>query len=126
MKTDVVEIFQTIRANLQPYTANGFTARVNSETVYELWSEKLFDANGDKIEVKPFARVNIENDVVNFSLLSIDNDLDLSKIMHPDLLNLSEDGSASFVISEIDDKLTDQIISSLGMNFTSFKQNGWV
>ena len=126
MKTDVVEIFQTIRANLQPYTANGFTARVNSETVYELWSEKLFDANGDKIEVKPFARVAIENDVVNFSLLSIDDDLDLSKIMHPDLLTLSEDGSASFVISEIDDKLTDQIISSLGMNFTSFKQNGWV
>lgn len=126
MKTDVVEIFQTIRANLQPYTANGFTARVNSETVYELWSEKLFDNNGEKIEVKPFASVTIQNDVVNFSLLSIDDDLDLSKIMHPDLLNLSEDGSASFVISEIDDKLTDQIISSLGMNFTNFKQNGWV
>ena len=126
MKTDVVEIFQTIRANLQPYTANGFTARVNSETVYELWSEKLFDANGDKIEVKPFASVSIEDDVVNFSLLSIDDDLDLSKIMHPDLLNLSEDGSASSVISEIDDKLTDQIINSLGMNFTNFKQKGWV
>ena len=126
MKTDVVEIFQTIRANLQPYTANGFTARVNSETVYELWSEKLFDANGDKIEVKPFASVVIEDDVVKFSLLSIDDELDLRKIMHPDLLDLSEDGNASFIISEIDDKLTDQIISSLGMNFTNFKQKGWV
>ncbi|RZK56195.1 MAG: hypothetical protein EOO91_12585 [Pedobacter sp.] len=64
MKTDFVEIFQTIRANLQPYTASGFTARVNSETVYELW--------------------------------------------------------------RIDDNLLDQIINALSVNFTNFKQQGWV
>lgn len=126
MKTDLVEIFQTIRANLQPYTANGFTARVNSETVYELWSEKLFDANGDKIEVQPFASVTIEDNSVKFCLLAIDEDLDLGKIMHPDLVSLSPDGDSCFDIYKIDDKLLAQIINALGMNFTNFKQKGWV
>lgn len=126
MKTDSVEIFQTIRANLQPYTANGFTARVNSETIYELWSEKLFDANGDKIDVVPFASVSIEDDAVIFCLSSIDEEVDIAKILHPDLINLSTHGGACFSISKIDDKLLDQIINALGINFTNFKQKGWV
>lgn len=126
MKTDLVEIFQTIRANLQPYTANGFTARVNSETVYELWSEKLFDTEGKKIEAVPFASVNIEDDSVQFCLLSTQSEVELSKIIHPDLMELSINGTSCFNISNLDDKLLDEIISTLGANFTNFKQNGWV
>lgn len=126
MKTDLVEIFQTIRANLQPYTANGFTARVNSETVYELWSEKLFDTEGEKIDAVPFASVNIEDESVQFCLLSTQSETELSKIIHPDLMQLSINGTSCFNISNLDDKLLDQIISTLGANFTNFKQNGWV
>ena len=126
MKTDIVEIFQTIRANLQPYTANGFTARVNSETQYELWSEKLFDAEGNKIEAVPFASVAIIDDEVQFCLLSTENEPQLDKIIHPDLLALAADGTACFNISNIDDKLLDQMISALGASFTKFKQKGWV
>jgi hypothetical protein len=126
MKTDLVEIFQTIRANLQPYTANGFTARVNSETVYELWSEKLFDTEGEKIDAVPFASVNIEDDSVQFCLLSTQSEVELSKIIHPDLMELSINGTSCFNISNLDDKLLDEIISTLGANFTNFKQNGWV
>ncbi|RZL40574.1 MAG: hypothetical protein EOP00_26475 [Pedobacter sp.] len=125
MKTDFVEIFQTIRANLQPYTANGFTARVNSETVYELWSEKLFDASGNKIDVVPFASVTIADDAVKFCLLSIDKVDDKSKIIHPDLSTLITDDNSCFSITKIDDKLLEQIISSLGANFANFKQKGW-
>ena len=126
MKTDLVEIFQTIRANLQPYTANGFTARVNSETVYELWSEKLFNTEGEKIEAVPFAGVNIEDDTVQFCLFSTQSEPELSKIIHPDLMELSINGTSCFSLSNIDDKLLDQVISTLGANFTNFKQNGWV
>ena len=126
MKTDLVEIFQTIRANLQPYTANGFTARVNSETVYELWSEKLFDTEGKKIEAVPFASVNIEDESVQFCLLSTQSEPELSKIIHPNLMELSINGTSCFNISNLDDKLLDQVISTLGANFTNFKQKGWV
>ena len=126
MKTDLVEIFQTIRANLQPYTASGFTARVNSDTAYELWSEKLFDANGEKIEVQPFASVSIEGEVLSFCILSIDQEIDLNKVMHPDLVQLSPNGDSCFDIDKIDDKLLDHIINALGVNFTHFKQKGWV
>jgi hypothetical protein len=124
MKTDFVEIFQTIRANLQPYTANGFTARVNSETVYELWSEKLFDANGDKIDVAPFASVAIENEAVKFCIFSMAEEV--NKILHPDLLSLSVDDGSCFSITKIDDNLLDQIINAISINFTNFKQQGWV
>jgi hypothetical protein len=48
MKTDFVEIFQTIRAALQPYATLGFSNRVNSETVYELWSDKNVVIEGRK------------------------------------------------------------------------------
>jgi len=126
MKTDFVEIFQTIRANLQPYTANGFTARVNSETVYELWSEKLFDANGEKIEVAPFASVEIEENAVKFCLLSMSEEIDFNKILHPDLLSHSIDNGSCFSITKLDEKLLEQIINALGLNFTNFKQKGWV
>ncbi|RZL38775.1 MAG: hypothetical protein EOO96_02150 [Pedobacter sp.] len=126
MKTDLIEIFQTIRANLQPYTANGFTARVNSETVYELWSEKLFDTEGEKIDSLPFASVKIEEDYVQFCLLSTQSEVELSKIIHPDLMELSVNDTSCFNIVNLDDKLLDQIISTLGANFTDFKQNGWV
>jgi hypothetical protein len=125
MKTDNVEIFQTIRANLQPYTANGFTARINSETVYELWSEKLFDDDGEKIEVVPFASVIIENEIVKFCLLSMEKETDFKKILHSDLLSLSDNNSC-FSISKIDDQLLESIIYALAANFTNFKQKGWV
>ncbi|TCC90440.1 hypothetical protein EZ428_14290 [Pedobacter frigiditerrae] len=124
MKTDFVEIFQTIRANLHPYTANGFTARINSETVYELWSEKLFDTNGEKIEVVPFASVAIENEAVKFCIFSLAEEA--NKILHPDLLSFSIDNGSCFSITKIDDNLLAQIINALGLNFTNFKQKGWV
>ncbi|WP_379090413.1 hypothetical protein [Pedobacter sp. UC225_65] len=66
MKTDFVEIFQTIRASLQPYTANGFTAKVNSETNYELWSEKNVDIEGREKDAVFFASVRILKGHVGF------------------------------------------------------------
>ncbi len=126
MKTDLVEIFQTIRANLQPYTANGFTARVNSETEYELWSEKLFDANGKKIDVVPFASISIKEDHVYFCLLSIHSNAELKETVNPELLKLSKKNDFCFAVSNIDEKMVDHIINALGINFANFKQKGWV
>ena len=126
MKTDFVEIFQTIRAALQPYTANGFTARTNSDTAYELWSEKLFDANGEKVEIVPFASVAIEGDAVKFCILSMNEEIDFAKIFQSDLLRLSDDNGYCFSITKIDNNLLEHIINALSLNFTNFKQKGWV
>jgi len=48
MKTDLVEIFQTIRAGLQPYATRGYTVHENSESGYDLYSEKNIEVDGKK------------------------------------------------------------------------------
>ena len=62
MKTDKVEIFQTIRALLQPYTTKGFVSRTNSETLYDLWSEKQVDTIGEKNSSYFFASIELKDD----------------------------------------------------------------
>ncbi len=41
MKTDLIEIFQTIRAQIQPYAVEGFKNKTNSETAYHLYTDQL-------------------------------------------------------------------------------------
>ena len=69
MKTDLIEIFQTIRAALQPYATLGFNNRTNSEEKYDLWSELTVESESDKRTETFFVSVEIENDQVTFTLL---------------------------------------------------------
>lgn len=125
MKTDLVEIFQTIRANIQPYTASGFTARINRETAFEIWSENLFDSNGAKINTVRFANVSIETDYVKLCISSLEKNIALRKVIHPDLLRLAT-ADFCFKIAKLDDLLTAEISNALVIAFTDFKQQGWV
>ena len=40
MKTDLIEIFQTIRAQMQPYAVEGFKSKTNTDSEYHLCTEK--------------------------------------------------------------------------------------
>jgi len=60
MKTDLVEIFQTIRASLQPYATRGYAVHENSESGYDLWSEKNITENNEKITERFFIGVYID------------------------------------------------------------------
>jgi hypothetical protein len=125
MKTDLVEIFQTIRANLQPYTANGFVSRLNSDTVYDVWGTKEIDITDKTRDVVRFASVKIEADHVAFCLMAIKEEAELKKVIHTDLLKLL-DSDVCFKITQLDDPLTEQISDALIAGFTLFKQKGWV
>jgi hypothetical protein len=125
MKTDLVEIFQTIRANLQPYTANGFVNRINSDTAYDVWGTKEIDIKDKKRDVVRFASVKIEKDYVSFCLMAIKEEAELTNVIHADLLELMDD-EACFHITELDDQLIEQISDALVAGFTLFKQKGWV
>ena len=125
MKTDLVEIFQTIRANLQPYTANGFAARINSEDVYEVWADKQIDANGEKRDVVCFSSVTIKEDYVELCLTPITEEPTLQDVVHPDLMQLRSENSC-FKITELDDAMVSKIADALTAGFTSYKQKGWV
>jgi hypothetical protein len=107
MKTDFIEIFQTIRAELQPYAALGFTNRVNSEEEYDLWSEK--NIKDQNVVERFFACVKIETDHVSFLYSSLTGDSQLSE--H---------------ISELDEVLKTKIDTALSSTYKKFKESEWV
>ena len=102
MKTDLVEIFQTIRAEMQPYTTMGFNARINSDDAYDLWKEPGF-IDGEETEERHFASVAIKESYVAFDFESTNRQ-----------------------ITELDDALLQQISDSLAGGFKEYKQNGWI
>ncbi|RZK77027.1 MAG: hypothetical protein EOO92_13635 [Pedobacter sp.] len=108
MKTDLIEIFQTIRASMQPYAALGFDNRTSSETVYDLWSNKNVTIEGEQWNEVFFASVVIENDAVIFSLL-------------PEQLK-----GEKKQLKELDDAVLVAIEDALAAAFKEFKEKDWV
>lgn len=123
MKTDFVEIFQTIRAVLQPYTISGFTAINNTETAFDLVTEKAIDMAGKKDQIY-FAGVKIEDNGVGFYFKPIADNEELKNLVSTELLALLDDGSC-FYIKELDDSLLEKISETLAVGATYFKQQEW-
>lgn len=107
MKTDPIEIFQTIRAELQPYAAFDFTNRVSSELLYDLWTEKNIKA--ENITERFFAEVAIEEGQVVFRYSSLTGD---SKVEEQ--------------IRELDDVAMKKLEDNLSAAFKVFKEQEWV
>ena len=107
MKTDLIEIFQTIRAELQPYAALGFTNRMNSEQEYDLWSEK--NIKEDNITERFFASVIIKADYLSFRYSTLTGD---------DVLEEK--------ITQLDDVLKMKIDDILSATYKTFKESEWV
>ena len=120
MKTNLVEIFQTIRASLQPYAAMGFDADKNSENEYALVTEK-----GQKIDAIFFASVIIVADQVEFCLFRAQDAADIDPHLKPTLKALKA-SNGCFSITELDNKGLDNIEWALSEGFKIYKEKGWV
>jgi hypothetical protein len=111
MKTDLVEIFQTIRAALQPYAVLGFTNRTNSETLYDLWSEKNITVAGEQRTESFFGSVSIAAEYVlvstGFEHKGVDSKQDLK-------------------INTLDEVLMSQVEEIFAIGYKKFKENEWV
>lgn len=124
MKTDFVEIFQTVRAEMQPYTVQGLNAEVNAETSYQLSTAKAI-AIADKVKEEVFfAGVEIKKDHVLVKFATANSDLD-TLIFQPELVKLLQD-SSSLKVTALDDILMEKISVALASTFMYFKQNEWV
>jgi len=110
MKTDLIEIFQTIRAALQPYAALGFNNRINSEEKYDLWSELNVTVEGEKRAETFFVSLVIEDGHVTFNLL-------------PDELPEHE---RPMIITELDDITLNLIEDKISAGYKIFKEKEWV
>jgi len=120
MKTDLIEIFQSIRANLQPYSALGYTVHENSESGYDLYSEKNISVNGEQITERFFAGVYISGDQVQVRI----NTEELDRA-HQNLQQFDDD-KAGFAISELDDAQLKEIGVLIEIVHNNFKEKEWV
>lgn len=123
MKPDFIEIFQSIRAVLQPYTAVGFETSINSDTAFELYTAQVVTLN-HKNQKLYFAGVKILKNQVSFYLMFIYMHPELNQLLHPDLLQLLK-GKCCFHIKKLDDHLLNLISQALDIGFTHYKQQGW-
>ncbi|MEJ7557764.1 MAG: hypothetical protein WKF66_05605 [Pedobacter sp.] len=125
MKTDLIEIFQTIRASLQPYATLGFDNRTNSETLYDLWSNKNVEIDGTLKNEVFFTSVSIEDSYVSVRLLPDEMIKDLKEIAGSGLSELLTD-AGYFKITELDDALLAHVEEAVAATFKVYKDNGWV
>lgn len=125
MKTDFIEIFQTIRAVLQPYAALGFDNRTNSETTYDLWSDKNIVVEGSKKNEVFFASVTIHKGHVGFYYMPVYAEPEMKKMFDPALLKLLK-GKSCFHIKGLDEVLLTHIESALAEGYRLYKEKGWV
>lgn len=124
-KTDFVEIFQTIRASLQPYAVMGFDNRVNSETTYDLWSNKNVVIGGRKKDEVFFASVVIQKSYVGFYFMPVYAEPDMKQVFDEDLLKLLK-GKSCFHIKKLDELLLSHIEDALAEGFKIYKEKDWV
>ncbi|RZL38469.1 MAG: hypothetical protein EOP00_28505 [Pedobacter sp.] len=124
MKTDFVEIFQTIRAEMQPYAVQGLNAEINSETSYQLHTARAIETDKNGKDEIFFAGVEIEKDHVLVRFMETEKDKG-SLIFQSELVKLLNDKS-SLKVTELDDLLLEKISVALASTFTHFKQNEWV
>lgn len=125
MKTDFVEIFQTIRAALQPYATLGFNNRINSETTYDLWSDKNVEIEGKKRNEVYFAAVTIHKGHVGFYFMPVYAEPEMKKVFDQSLLKLLK-GKSCFHIKKLDDLLLSHLEEALANGYKLYKERGWV
>ncbi len=111
MKTNLVEIFQTIRASLQPYAVLGFTNRLNTEEFYDLWSDKNVKKGSEVHAEAFFVSIHIENDHV-----LVYTGFDKERLGTQSTLE----------IRELDDVLMNDLEGKLTIGYKLFKEKEWV
>ncbi|SOD14388.1 hypothetical protein [Pedobacter xixiisoli] len=125
MKTDLIEIFQTIRASMQPYETLGFNSRINSDKDYDLWSDKNVVLLGKKRNEIYFAGLKIMKSSVTLHFMLIYTNPEMKELLHPDLLKLLK-GKSCFHFKKLDEVMMEHISLAFDIGYKAYKQNEWV
>jgi hypothetical protein len=123
MKTDFLDIFKTLRAALQVYSAKGFDINLNNETDFELYTSNPVTAF-KKNEKLYFAGAKILKNHVAFYFMPIYISPEIKLLLHPELLKILK-GKSCFHIKKLDENLENYLSKALEIGFLHYKQNGW-
>ncbi|MEE1885553.1 hypothetical protein [Pedobacter flavus] len=118
METSSIEIFQTIRASMQPYAAMGFNAEINSENEY-----KLSTSENPNLKNRQFCKVYIQNNQVYCCLFN-------DKLPNDMVQNLKElgkfDGENCFLVNSFSELSKMELEEILSVGYKLFKFKHWV
>ncbi|MCZ4243634.1 hypothetical protein [Pedobacter punctiformis] len=120
MKTDLVEIFQTIRAGVQPYATRGYAVHENSETGYDLYSEKNIETAEGKITERFFIGIYIDGAEVIVKL----NTSEFEPSNH-DLYDFGKD-KKGLKIKALDNEKLKELKTLIEIIHTHFKEKEWI
>uniref|UniRef100_A0A832D196 DUF1801 domain-containing protein n=1 Tax=Ignavibacterium album TaxID=591197 RepID=A0A832D196_9BACT len=124
MTQDRKEIFDQIKKLMKKYEPP-FTSRNESDSRYELWSEKELEIYGRKRKEVYFGGIIIQSKYVGFYFMPVYSDASLKDVFGKELLSTLK-GKSCFHIKKLDKKLLSQIKKALESGFKLYKKRGWI
>lgn len=95
---ELLEIFNEVKALMEPYEKGTIHARANLQGRYDLWSDKdLVDPLGKKRKEMAFAALIIQSGYVGFYFMPVYNSERIPEVIGPELLKCLK-GKACFHI----------------------------
>lgn len=125
MKTDLIEIFQTIRAQMQPYAVEGFKNKTNTDSAYHLCTEQQVVITELIKNQVYFFGLEVKEDYVGLYFRPVYTAKEMDVVFSPDLVKQLKENDC-FHITKLDDLLLEQISNALKGGFIFYKQKGWI
>ena len=124
MKTDFIEIFQTIRAQMQPYAVEGFKVKTDSDLAYHLSTDQQLNKQHIENTEIYFFGVEVKSDYVGFYYNPIFTAKEIDLLFSPDLSSILKENDC-FQITQLDNELLKSISNALKLGSKIYKQKGW-
>lgn len=124
MKTELQDIFETLKKDLKRYEKK-LSPKVEDDSHFDLWTTKVVVVDGRKHKEVYFAGLIIQKSYVGFYYMPVYAKPEMKKTFSPELLKLLK-GKSCFHITKLDKVLLMQIRDALARGFECYKKNGWV
>ena len=122
--TDLPAIFSELKSLLQAY-APPLTSKIDTESSFDLWSQKDLVIEGRKRKEVYFAGLIIQKSYVGFYFMPVYVETEMRAFVPPELLRHLK-GKSCFHIKALTPELREQIRAVLQSGFELYQQRGWV
>jgi hypothetical protein len=123
----LLEIFNALKKEVQPYERGNIKARIDIEGKYDLWSEKpgMF-VHGKVRDEVAFTALILQSNYVGFYFMPVyTNTEDVKSRLSPALLKLLK-GKACFHVKAVDKELLKDIKQAMKLGYDEYKKSGWL
>ena len=124
LQKNLVNTYHRLKKILKNYE-NPLVSKFDLDSKYDLWSIKNIKINGKQKKEIYFAGLIIQSNYVGFYYMPIYTDIQLKKLLKPDLLRLLK-GKSCFHIKKMDENLEKQIDKALKQGYELYKKKSWI